>query len=1022
MLAYDPAGSVREGDRRLRVDADDIPDWSGTVAVETGTLASSARTDALGRTVWQSLPDGTERRDAFHPGGALASVHLTTPDGALIDAPITEGLVRDAHGRITAAQLGNGCVQAWQYDRDTGRLVAQDADQGMRELQRLRFTYDPDGKIVRALDLAQDGGDAILDSAVSARRDFRYDAHGRLIAATGRVHQALLPHDFIPGTASTISGTRHLSLDNGAALERYTQLFTYDVSGNLLEIQHAGTTASWSTEFWVAETSNRSLPALDPNGIPVADPDACFDATGNMIELDHLRAIDWSWRGCLTRAVTIVRGGGTDDDERYTYGADRMRVRKVATRVLAGPGIETREVVYIGDQERVQVRRDGTLVLERWTTHVGDGERRVAVVDRHTVDTLAHEVDSIGLAKVRYHINTPQGSTAIELDNSGGIISYEEYLPHGGSAYIAGDDARDVARRDIRYAGQERDRGTGLHAYAHRYYAPWMGRWLSPDPIGPGDDINLYQFLLNDPAGNVDPLGLETKSGATPLVQVWTEEGLIEYRLTERLTMEEVQRERAPAWTLDQLNEFLDKNQDMHITRDELSRIWNTEWGRQPSGRGVVPEPGWDPIESWLVQMKRGGTRFKIDGSLSLYDGSATTALATEEKRVRDAHASLAASNDNALRQSGSGRNYTERTERAGRERELNRHRDPERLRTMVEVGATALAPVAGTTVIAGVNAGEYASGYGLTEGKLSDAERASKGKSAITGLAFAGVSRFLRAPSLLKEADEILVLPTATRTSTVFSGAAARVVASDLAAGTGRASVVPTARPLATPALANASNAATTAERASVASTTASSSARAAAPTPVPAAAPTPTAAAAPAPLPAAARAPVPSAAPTPVPAAAPAPVAWEDAATARKVFDDWADNLPRKSTPTNTVKDQYEVAQTGPWNYQISGGGEKVWADGLDAPLAAALESKFIVQPGRSPFIPGSMAPPFIRQKIVGEVTDEFRRYAAVIQDAKTPLRQLIVYVSDPAAVPFFRDLMSRFSIPGTVIVRPF
>ena len=504
-LSYDPAGAARASERRLRVDVDDASDWRTAAPVDAEALASEARTDALGRVTWHRFADGTERRDHFHVGGALAAVRLTTPDGALVDTAITDALVRDAHGRITGARLGNGCVQAWRYDRDTGRLVAQDADHSGRLLQRLRFTYDPDGKIVRALDLAQDGPSAVLRSPVSARRDFRYDVHGRLVEATGRIHQALLPQDDIPGT----NGVRHLSLDDGSALERYTQRFSYDASGNLRRIQHAGATASWSTDFWVAPDSNRSVPAFDLNGVPVIEPAAHFDAAGNAVELAHLRSLAWSWRGCFTRAVTIARPGAVDDDERYAYGADRLRARKLATRLVTAGVIETREVVYAGDQERVRVRRNGALVLERWTTHVGDGERRVAIVDRHTADILGHEVDQIGPARVRYHLTTPQGSTAHELDEAGGIITYEEYLPYGGSAFVAGDDARDVARRDVRYAGKERDRATGLHAYPYRYYAPWLGRWLSCDPIGPEDDLNLYQFVGGDPVGSVDPLGLD---------------------------------------------------------------------------------------------------------------------------------------------------------------------------------------------------------------------------------------------------------------------------------------------------------------------------------------------------------------------------------------------------------------------------------------------------------------------------------------------------------------------------------
>ena len=229
----------------------------------------------------------------------------------LVAAPIVEGLTRDAHGRVVAATLGNGVGQTWAYDAASGRLVAQDAVRGTRAYQGLRCTYDPDGQLVRLLDVAQDGPGALVPGAVSARRDFGYDAHGRLVEATGRVHQALLPHDG-PTTAGCVHGARHLSLNNGAALERYTQRFSYDAGGNLTRVQHAGATASWATDYWVAAGSNRATPAEDGNGVPVVDPAGMFDAGGNLRELWHLRALGWSWRGCLTHAVTVARATGPE--------------------------------------------------------------------------------------------------------------------------------------------------------------------------------------------------------------------------------------------------------------------------------------------------------------------------------------------------------------------------------------------------------------------------------------------------------------------------------------------------------------------------------------------------------------------------------------------------------------------------------------------------------------------------------------------------------------------------------------
>ena len=147
----------------------------------------------------------------------------------------------------------------------------------------------------------------------------------------------------MPGTPGTLKQSRHLSLNNGAALERYTRTYELDASGNLLAIRHQGTSRSWSTNLWVDAVSNRSLPVSDHTGTAVADPASRFDAAGNLRQLDHLRDIVWGWRNTLDRAVVIARPGGTDDAERYVYDATGQRARRISTRVVQGGAVETTE-------------------------------------------------------------------------------------------------------------------------------------------------------------------------------------------------------------------------------------------------------------------------------------------------------------------------------------------------------------------------------------------------------------------------------------------------------------------------------------------------------------------------------------------------------------------------------------------------------------------------------------------------------------------------------------------------------
>src|SRR5262249_15579412 len=49
-----------------------------------------------------------------------------------------------------------------------------------------------------------------------------------------------------------------------------------------------------------------------------------------------------------------------------------------------------------------------------------------------------------------------------------------------------------------RYAGKRTDNETGFVYYGKRYYDPETCQWLTPDPAGFVNGLNLYAFLLNN--------------------------------------------------------------------------------------------------------------------------------------------------------------------------------------------------------------------------------------------------------------------------------------------------------------------------------------------------------------------------------------------------------------------------------------------------------------------------------------------------------------------------------------------
>jgi hypothetical protein len=70
------------------------------------------------------------------------------------------------------------------------------------------------------------------------------------------------------------------------------------------------------------------------------------------------------------------------------------------------------------------------------------------------------------------------------------------------------------------------------------------------------------------------------------------------------------------------------------------------------------------------------------------------------------------------------------------------------------------------------------------------------------------------------------------------------------------------------------------------------------------------------------------------------------------------------------------------------------------VDLKTGQAIEVKYVGNPERSPFAPGSDIQEFIREKILADQESEFYRYGRVISDTGNPLTGLQVVTNDPAA----------------------
>jgi len=479
---YGLAGAVLQQERRflaqaLRVDWPEDPLQCDRL-LETECFTSSEKVGAGGDVIEQTDALRNHRFLAYACSGELKGTALQSSAGEA-----TQILVSDIHynavGLVESETAGNGVISQFFHDAQDGRLTRMLALLPDAEaLQDLRYCYDPVGNVVSVEDAAQEVS-FFRNQRVEPVSRYVYDSLYQLIEATGR-EVASTSH--LPG----LPDLQNLPMDP-QRLINYTQRFEYDAGGNLLARHHSG------AETWrmaVSSASNRSLPQRADGTLPdEGQITEAFDGNGNLKALQPGQAMTWDARNQLSEVTTVVRQDGLDDSELYRYDGDGRRVRKVRVSQARSRTL-TAQVIYLPGLE---IHRNQATGEERHVVTVQGGRNSVRLLHWES-----GKPDGIENDQLRYSLGDHLGSSTLELDKDANLISYEGYYPFGGTAWWAGRSAVEAKYKTVRYSGKERD-ATGLYYYGFRYYAPWLQRWVNPDPAGDVQGVNRYRFVANSP-------------------------------------------------------------------------------------------------------------------------------------------------------------------------------------------------------------------------------------------------------------------------------------------------------------------------------------------------------------------------------------------------------------------------------------------------------------------------------------------------------------------------------------------
>jgi|GEM_PF-5763668 len=477
-----------------------VVDWDGLDEdiLDEKEYVTGLLYDGLNRVRKSILPEDVEsaRKEltpTYNRAGTLDTISL---DGTAY----VQHIAYNAKGQRILLALGNEVMTRYAYDPLTFRLLRIKSEkytlngndyqpQSGTKRQDTAYVYDLGGNIIKTKERITDCGISGTTLGVDALdRTFGYDPLKHLLQATGRESNVGANK---PGGDPPIPGT-----PNANNVRAYTDNFSYDKVGNLLLRGHVATGNTFNRHYHYASGKNL-LEQIDDNAAPPNVYSAfTYNAVGNQTGSNTDRFYQWDAADQL-KYFKVEASGSISIEAHYLY-AGGQRIKKFV-RDQQG-NIEV--TVYIDGvyEHRYKKNNSGTITDEQTQLHVMDGRSSIATL--RLGDDFGDTTPALF-----YNLEDHLGTSTLRLNSSGAEIDREEYYAFGDSSLRTFDKKR------YRYVGKEKDGESGLYYYGARYYAAWVCRFVSVDPLAARyAQLTPYNYAANDPIGDLDIDGMQSRT------------------------------------------------------------------------------------------------------------------------------------------------------------------------------------------------------------------------------------------------------------------------------------------------------------------------------------------------------------------------------------------------------------------------------------------------------------------------------------------------------------------------------
>lgn len=523
--AYDALGrNIKETDalgNTKKLSYDSVGNLVSTTDANGNTTSYSY--DSSNRLIQENYADGTTRSFSYDPGSNLIS--RTDPNGSVttyvhdalnrriaIDYPGTNdsAFTYDAVGNLQTANNQNAII-SFSYD-NVYRLL-----QSNQSGQTVSYSYDianstktityPGGKVVKEIRNKRGSLSRVEDNSGQAIVQYAYDSADRIQnknyingITTNFIHNA---NGWITDLNYNKAGSQVIGLqydfdkegnrlyESKAHDPSNSEQYIYDAKYRLNQFKRGildiynkipspvtqtaynlDALGNWESKTTNGETENRTHNQMneivDIDGVTLA-----YYNNGNLID-DGTKSYAYDYEN---RLLKVTRNSDSKIMGEYKYDALGRRIEKNASGVTTAYYYDDNRVI----EEQVNGFTDATYVYGIEIDEVISMEKS---------------------GQTYYYVANSLGSIVALMNSIGDIIEQISYDAYGKPNII-----KSSLSNPYLFTGSRFDEESGLQFNRSRYLSYDLGRWLTHDPRGYKDSMNLYEYVMSNPINYTDPSG-----------------------------------------------------------------------------------------------------------------------------------------------------------------------------------------------------------------------------------------------------------------------------------------------------------------------------------------------------------------------------------------------------------------------------------------------------------------------------------------------------------------------------------